>query len=50
VLAGTVIGTRLLRKMRSRFIHKLLLIVLVIVAVQVIRGGIAGLLGGAHHD
>ena len=46
VLAGTVIGTRLLRKMRGRFIHKLLLIVLVIVAAQMIRGGIAGLLRG----
>lgn len=46
VLAGTVIGTRLLRKMRSRFIHKVLLVVLVIVAAQMIRSGIAGLLRG----
>jgi uncharacterized membrane protein YfcA len=46
VLAGTVVGTHLLRSMRSRLIQRVLLVVLVLVAVQMIRRGIAGLLGG----
>lgn len=47
VLAGTVIGTRLLRRLHSRVLKKILLVLLLVVAVQMIRRGLHGVLGGS---
>jgi uncharacterized membrane protein YfcA len=46
VLSGTVVGTRLLLRLRSGAIHKILVVILVIVAAQMIWRGVEGLLGG----
>jgi uncharacterized membrane protein YfcA len=46
VLVGTVIGTRLLRRLHSHVLQNGLLVLLVVVAVQMIRRGIVGLWGG----
>jgi hypothetical protein len=45
VLAGTTIGTRLLVRLRSRTVHRVLLVVLALVAAQMIRRGVAGVVG-----
>ncbi len=46
VLAGTAVGTRLLARLHSRAIARVFVVLLAVVAVQMIRRGILGLMHG----